>query len=110
MKKVVQKIEKEGITAQQFAEDSGTTLDRLLVQCADAEIPIKKGSDLVTEAHKQKLMHYLQKHHGAKQDTATEKFFVTRAKTSEIKLGGSRGGLGKTISIQVRKKRAYVKR
>lgn len=35
---------------------------------------------------------------------------LRRAKTSEIKLGGSHHGAGKTVSIQVRKKRTYVKR
>jgi translation initiation factor IF-2 len=51
----------------------------------------------------------LQQHHGAKKEGTQEKIILRRAKTSEIKVHGTQGA-GKTISVQVRKKRTYVKR
>jgi len=109
VKKVVQDTEKEGVSVKQFADEIGVKPDRLLGQFKDAGISIGTINDLVSEEEKQKLLRYLQQHHGAKQDAAPEKIVLRRAKTSEIKLGGSHGP-GKTVSIQVRKKRTYVKR
>ena len=109
VKKVVQDTEKEGVSVKQFADETGVKPDRLLSQFKDAGINIASINDLVSEEEKQVLLRYLQQHHGAKQDTAPDKIVLRRAKTSEIKLGGSHGP-GKTVSIQVRKKRTYVKR
>lgn len=109
VKKVVQEAEKEGVSVKQFADEIGVTPERLLSQFKDAGISIASVNDSVTEEEKQKLLRYLQQHHGAKQETAPDKIILRRAKTSEIKLGGSHGA-GKTVSIQVRKKRTYVKR
>lgn len=109
VKKVVQEAEKEGVSVKHFADEIGVTPERLLSQFKDAGISIASVNDSVTEEEKQKLLRYLQQHHGAKQETAPDKIILRRAKTSEIKLGGSHGA-GKTVSIQVRKKRTYVKR
>ncbi len=110
VRKIIKDTEKEGVSVQQFAEEIGVDAARLLRQLNDAGINhINHVADLVSEDEKQKLLRYLQQHHGAKQDGAPEKIVLRRAKTSEIKLGGSHGG-GKTVSIQVRKKRTYVKR
>lgn len=111
MKKLEKETEKEGVSVKQFADEIGVKPDRLLGQFKDAGIKIASVDDFVSEEQKQKLLRYLQQHHGAKakQDTIPDKIVLTRAKTSEIKLGGSHGA-GKTVSIQVRKKRTYVKR
>lgn len=103
---------KEDVTVKQFAEEIGITPERLLSQFKDAGIKITNVSAAITEEEKQKLLHYLQQHHGVKQkqDAAPEKIVLRRAKTSEIKIGGSHHGAAKTVSIQVRKKRTYVKR
>lgn len=109
VRKVVKETQKDGVPFAQFAESIGVPpdrLDRLREQFASAGMNIV---DLVNEEEKQKLLRYLQQHHGAKHDAAPDKIVLRRAKTSEIKLGGSHGG-GKTVSIQVRKKRTYVKR
>lgn len=105
---MVKKTVSEGVSIEQFAKDIGVDAERLKSQFKDAGIEI--SGSLVTEEQKQKLLRYLQQHHGAKQqDAVPEKIVLRRAKTSEIKLGGSHGA-GKTVSIQVRKKRTYVKR
>jgi translation initiation factor IF-2 len=98
-------------TVRQFAEEIGIEPDRLLSQFKKANVAdIAKIDDMVSEDHKQKLHKHLQEyHHGAKQEAEPEKIILRRAKTSELKLGGSYGA-GKTVSIQVRKKRTYVKR
>lgn len=101
--------EKDGVLVKIFADEIGVKPERLLDQFRDAGIKIASVNDIVSEEQKQNLLRYLQQHHGAKQETAPDKIVLRRAKTSEIKLGGSHGA-GKTVSIQVRKKRTYVKR
>ena len=110
VKKKINDAEQEGVSVKQFAESIGVTPDRLLSQFKDAGITIASVNDTVLEEQKQKLLQYLQQHHGAaKKDGTPEKIVLRRAKTSEIKLGRTHGA-GKTVSIQVRKKRTYVKR
>ncbi|HTM64673.1 MAG TPA: translation initiation factor IF-2 [Gammaproteobacteria bacterium] len=101
--------EQEAVSVKQFAEEIGVTPARLLNQFKDAGITIASADETVTNEQKQKLLHYLQQHHGAKKEGGPEKIVLRRAKTSEIKLGRTHGA-GKTVSVQVRKKRTYVKR
>lgn len=107
--KTLQDAEKESVSVKQFADEIGVTPDRLLSQFKDAGIPLANVDEAVSREQKQQLLRYLQQHHGAKSDTVPDKIVLRRAKTSEIKLGGSHGAR-KTVSIQVRKKRTYVKR
>jgi translation initiation factor IF-2 len=102
-------VKAQGVPVEQLANDIGVTLDRLLAQFKDASIKISGAGAIVSEEEKQKLLRYLQEHHGAKKDGAPEKIILRRAKTSEIKVAGSQGAR-KTISVQVRKKRTYIKR
>lgn len=101
-----------GVTAKQFADEIGVSIDRLLGQFQDAGITtITSATDQVSQEQKQQLLRYLQQHHGAKQDAVPEKIVLRRVKkTSEIKVSGTHGSSGKTVSIQVRKKRTFVKR
>lgn len=108
-KGTVKRNKQAGVLASQLATDIGVSVDRLLSQFKDAGINIASGNDIVSEDEKQKLLRYLQQHHGAKQDAAPEKIVLRRAKTSEIKVAGSQGAR-KTISVQVRKKRTFIKR
>ncbi len=110
VKKAVKDTKNDGVSVKQFAEEIGVKPERLLDQFKDAGINFSKVDDLVTQEQKQQLLKYLQQHHGAKQDAVPDKIVLRRAKTSEIKLGGSHGSGGKTVSIQVHKKRTYVKR
>jgi translation initiation factor IF-2 len=105
----VKKTTKSGVSVKQLAADIGVSEERLLSQFKDAKISVASVSDTVSEEEKQKLLRYLQQHHGAKADAAPEKIVLRRAKTSELKVSGSQGAK-KTISIQVRKKRTFVKR
>jgi translation initiation factor IF-2 len=109
VKNKINEVEKDGVSVKQFAEEIGVSPDRLLGQFKDAGITIASVADSVSQEQKQKLLQYLQQHHGAKKDGTPEKIVLRRAKTSEIKLGRTHGA-GKTVSIQVRKKRTFVKR
>jgi len=107
-KSPVKKAKKPGVTLAQFAADIGISVERLLVQFKDAKIAIKGADDVVSEVKKQKLLQYLKENHGAA-DKGPEKIVLRRAKVSEIKVAGSQGAK-KTISVQVKKKRTYIKR
>lgn len=98
-----------GISVQQLAAQIGVSVERLLLQFKDAKISVLGSEDIVAEEEKEKLLHYLQAHHGAKNEAASEKIILRRARTSEIKITSGHG-IGKTVSVQVRKKRTYVKR
>jgi translation initiation factor IF-2 len=112
VKKMTTDTESAGVTVKQFAEEIGVSIDRLLGQFTDAGIKkITSGEDRVSQEQKQQLLRYLQQHHGAKQDAVPEKIVLRRVKkTSEIKVSGTHGSSSKTVSIQVRKKRTFVKR
>ncbi|MDR3479009.1 MAG: translation initiation factor IF-2 [Gammaproteobacteria bacterium] len=100
---------KSSVSVKQLATDIGVSEERLLLQFNDAGIKVAGVDAVVSEEEKQKLLRYLQQHHGGKSDAAPEKIILRRAKTSEIKVSGSTGAK-KTISVQVRKKRTFVKR
>ncbi len=102
-------VKTQGVSVRQLAIDIGFPLERLVMQFLDAGVKVSGADAVVSEEEKQKLLKYLQQHHGAKKDAAPEKIILRRAKTSEIKVSGSQGA-NKTISVQVRKKRTYIKR
>lgn len=107
----VKQANKEGVSMEKlakFASDIRVEVEVLRAQFKDAGILISKD-DTVSEEEKQKLLRYLQQHHGAKSDVLPEKIVLRRAKTSEIKVAGGQGAR-KTISVQVRKKRTFIKR
>lgn len=104
VKKSVNELEKNVMSVDQFAKEIGIAVSKLLDQFKLAGVRVASEKDSISEDQKQLLLRYLQDHHGAKQDVTPEKIVLRRAKTSEIKTGGN------TVSIQVRKKRTYVKR
>lgn len=97
----------QGVSVRQLAADIGMPEERLLMQFNNAQIKVSGVNDVVSEGEKQKLLKYLQQHHGAKKNAAPEKIILRRTKT-EIKVGGAQGS-NKTI-VQVRKKRTFIKR
>jgi len=99
------KPKKAGVTVVEFAADIKIPVDRLLTQFKNANIKIKSAEDIVSEKEKQELLRYLQQHHGGKSEAQPEKIILRRPKSSEIKVGEK-----KTVHIQVRKKRTFIKR
>ena len=106
------------VTVKQFAEVVGIPVDRLIAQLSDAGLPEKTSEETISDDEKMQLLSFLR---GRRGDTPAEstpkKITLKRKSVSEIKQKtGSSGGIGqgkagsRTISVEVRKKRTYVKR
>ncbi len=101
------------VTVKQFATVVGIPLDRLLEQFAEAGIAGIGADATITEKQKVDLLAHLRKSHGGRlaPGVAEPKKITLKRKThSEIKMTGGMAGQVKTVSIEVRKKRTYVKR
>ncbi|MEP4547964.1 MAG: translation initiation factor IF-2 [Saccharospirillum sp.] len=95
------------VTVKQLAESVGTPVDRLLKQMSDAGLPQKSEGEAVNDDQKQTLLTYLKTSHG-EDSGAPKKITLKRKVTTTLKTSG--GGRGKTVNIEVRKKRTYMKR
>lgn len=95
-------------TVAQFAVELKMPADVLLDQLRSAGVELKSVDDAVTDADKAKLLESLRRSHGG---SATEgkKITLTRRQTSEIRQADS-SGRSRTIQVEVRKKRVFVKR
>ncbi|MCE8036533.1 MAG: translation initiation factor IF-2 [Halomonadaceae bacterium] len=94
------------MTVKDFAAKVGRDVPRLLEQMKEAGLEHKSEGDAVSEEDKRKLLDYLTKSHGGTGAGARNRITLTRKTRSKIKTGER----GKTIEVQVRKKRTYVKR
>ena len=95
-------------TVAEFAAELGKPTSVLLEQLSSAGVHKRAGNDMLTETDKQKLLGYLQAAHG----TATgerKKITLTKKSTSEIKQADATGR-ARTIQVEVRKKRTFIKR
>ena len=95
-------------TIEQFATDLKIPSGALLEQLGKAGVAGKKEGDNLSEQDKTKLLEYLRKQHGAAGEPK-KKITLTRKQTTEIKAAGSTGK-ARTIQVEVRKKRVFVKR
>lgn len=97
-----------------LADTVGITPERLVDQLNEAGIKVSQPDDLITEEQKQELLQFLQQRHGklaGGTDASPKKITLKRKSISEIKLGGGSSRQGaKSVSVEVRKKRTYVKR
>ena len=98
------------VTVRQLAEVVGTPVDRLLTQLAEAGIEIGDPDAAISDDQKMQLLTHLRHSHGGEsQNAEPRKITLKRRSVSEIKLTGSQGR-AKTVSVEVRKQRTYVKR
>jgi translation initiation factor IF-2 len=89
----------------------GVTAERLVEQLNEAGIDVSEPNDLITEQQKETLLKFLQQRHGTSVDKSSgsgKKITLKRKSVSEIKVGGAARG-GKSVSVEVRKKRTFVK-
>ena len=94
------------VTVEQLAETVGASVDRLLSQMKDAGLPHASADEAVSEEDKQTLLTHLKKSHGERA-AAPKKITLKRKSVSTLRAGGA----GKrTVNVEVRKKRTYVKR
>ncbi|MFI4922182.1 MAG: translation initiation factor IF-2 [Burkholderiales bacterium] len=94
------------MNVEQFARELKLDPSRLIEQLQAAGVNKKLVEDLLTEQDKTQLLDYLHRVHGAEQK---KKITLTRRQTSEIKKSDNTGK-ARTIQIEVRKKRVFVKR
>ena len=95
-------------TVAEFAAELNKSPATLIEQLTSAGVAKATASDQLSEADKQKLLGYLQASHG----TATaerKKITLVKKSTSEIKQADATGK-ARTIQVEVRKKRTFVKR
>ena len=95
------------LNVTQFAEELKLPVTLLLEQLQAAGVKKKAGEDAITEQDKTRLLDYLRKQHGGQDQK--KKITLTRKQTSEIKAADSTGR-ARTIQVEVRKKRVFVKR
>ena len=92
------------VTIKTLASEIQTSVDRLIQQFADAGIR-KSADDSVTAQEKQTLLTHLNREHGS----APDKLTLQRKTRSTLNIPGT-GGKSKSVQIEVRKKRTFVKR
>ena len=101
------------IKVKDLAGTIGISEIRLVEQFNEAGIKVANADDSITEEQKQSLLSFLQQRHGKDGEAggATEprKITLKRKSVSEIKIGGATRRGGKSVSVEVRKKRTYVK-
>ncbi|MEQ5835444.1 translation initiation factor IF-2 [Marinobacter sp. NFXS9] len=96
------------VTVKQLADDVGAPVDRLLRQIVEAGLKARSENDAVSSDEKQQLLAFLRKNHG-EADAEPRKITLKRKTTTTLK-AGSGAGRAKTVNVEVRKKRTYIKR
>ncbi|MES9928403.1 MAG: translation initiation factor IF-2 N-terminal domain-containing protein, partial [Candidatus Thiodiazotropha sp. 6PDIVS] len=109
------------VTVAQLANVVGIPADLLMEQLADAGITARSPDDRISDEEKAKLLLHLRESHGKKKTAtvaAPSKVTLRRKTVSELRQPTSSGRTmsrasaapAKTVSVEVRKKRTYVKR
>ncbi|NNJ64197.1 MAG: translation initiation factor IF-2 [Xanthomonadales bacterium] len=101
------------VTVSQLADVLGVDSDKLLSQLRDAGIEASDQDDTVSNDDKKKLLAHLRASHGKVESDATAPRRVTlkRKSVSEIRVSGSGPRAAtRTVNVEVRKRRTYVKR
>ncbi|HDT6081651.1 TPA: translation initiation factor IF-2 [Citrobacter braakii] len=92
------------VTVKTLAAEIQTSVDRLVQQFADAGIP-KSADDSVSAQEKQTLLAHLNRENGS----APDKLTLQRKTRRTLNIPGT-GGKSKSVQIEVRKTRTFVKR
>jgi translation initiation factor IF-2 len=95
-------------TVAEFAAELNKSPATLIEQLTSAGVAKAQASDPLSEADKQKLLGYLQASHGTV-TAERKKITLVKKSTSEIKQADATGK-ARTIQVEVRKKRTFVKR
>ena len=95
-------------TVAEFASELKKPTDTLLDQLKAAGVAKSSASDVLTEGDKQMLLSHLQASHGTA-SPERKKITLVKKSTTEIKQADATGK-ARTIQVEVRKKRTFVKR
>ncbi|HEC29615.1 MAG TPA: translation initiation factor IF-2 [Gammaproteobacteria bacterium] len=100
------------VTVKQFAEVVGVPAEKMLAQLGEAGLNFSNDTDLITDRQKMQLLDHLRLSHGKNMGADGEgprKITLRRKTQSELRVTGTHGK-SKTVNVEVRKKRTYVKR
>jgi len=98
------------VNVTSLAEVVGVSVERLLGQLKEAGISGKSENSSVTDEERQTLLAHLKRAHGEEADSeGPKKITLKRKTTSQLKVAGA-SGKKKTVNVEVRKTRTYVKR
>ncbi|TWX71826.1 translation initiation factor IF-2 [Colwellia demingiae] len=95
------------ITVAELAKEIGTPVDRLVTQLADSGVN-KSATDAISQDEKEALLGHLKKQHGDESEAKPNKLTLNRKTKSTLTMG--HGSKAKSVNVEVRKKRTYVKR
>ena len=101
------------VTVTQFADVLKVPVDKLLSQLEDAGIKVGGSEDIISDEAKMELLTYLRRSHGMdegnEEKAIPKKITLKRKSQTELKLASTQGR-SRTVNVEVRKKRTYVKR
>jgi translation initiation factor IF-2 len=101
------------VTVEQFADVLKVPVEKLLAQLDEAGIQVSGSGDTISDDAKLELLTHLRRSHGrndaAGADAAPPKITLKRKSQSELRLSGAQGR-SRTVNVEVRKKRTYIKR
>ena len=101
------------VKLSQFASVVGIPVEQLQEQIVEAGLPEKSPDEMITDEEKGELLAHLRGKHG-KGSSETKKITLKRKTSSEIKVPlnvqGRSKAQSKTVNVEFRKKRTYIKR
>ena len=98
------------VSIREFAGAVGVSVEKLLAQIKEAGLPHTEADHLISNADKTKLLVHLRKGHGSEEEEAAPRKITLKRKTlGTLRTAGSHGR-GRTVNVEVRRKRTYVKR
>ena len=97
------------VTVAQLAEVVGIPVETLLQQMKDAGLAHADAAQAVSDSEKEQLLAHLKRSHGGDSESGPKKITLKRKSVSTLKVSGSQGR-SKTVNVEVRKQRTYVKR
>ena len=98
------------VTVKQLAEVVRVPPERLIEQLREAGLEFNDVDENVSNEQKMQFLTYLRRSHGKEQEvSAPRKVTLKRKSVSELRVPAA-GGRAKTVNVEVRKRRTYVKR
>ncbi len=94
------------VTVKQLADSVGTPVDRLLSHMKEAGLNHRTGEELVSEEQKKILLEFLTSLHRSQPDGGNK---ITLKRKSLGTLKSGQGRTGRNVTVEVRRKRTYVK-
>jgi translation initiation factor IF-2 len=105
------------VTVKELAQVVGVPVERLMAQLSEAGMAVEDASSRISDDDKMRLLDFLRKSHGKEEEGGPRKITLKRKSMSELRVSGGTGRAAdrrapvtKTVNVEVRKKRTYVRR